>query len=591
MATSTNSEPCPKCQSFLEPSSKETENNETAAVCPICLGLFSTALTARLEQEIRQACHPYGGTTGNKFSRHKDPPVLSVPGDIAVRYHVASLQHPKATPTYKFVKYLKQFAQETITNILLKVQQQEQEQQAPSSSPSYPDCVTKEEQGYLALQVIVAASSILPRPPNQPKSQNRNKKRRKFHHQPYETQGGHPRSNLDETLGKDASILPLWTVTQATEWADKKKKMEADDWFLEGTKTQPHKSAIRALPDTTNTDDSNPLLHVHVALWRRPFLVKGNYTKTRRDVSQSPFFIDVEVDQNTEDNSSNNNNRKRKQRQRLGVTSIEELILPTIVKTSGGISTLNNSSDQNTNVRFGMAKFHASGREDMDVKMILPVHHDNSKNISGRPFCCEIIDALKMPTVADLKQVVESINHSTCLSEATGTTETTSTSTESLPLLPTSSQYYGRSPLGVGVDSLSFAPTDNFKNLQSETESKSKYYACLCWSQQPLPPLDVLQQRLADDTLFKLQIQQKTPIRVLHRRANAVRTRHILSCHGVHRLDDHYFRIHISTDAGTYVKEFCHGDLGRTQPNVSSLLGGGSKIDILELDCEGIQID
>jgi hypothetical protein len=35
------------------------------------------------------------------------------------------------------------------------------------------------------------------------------------------------------------------------------------------------------------------------------------------------------------------------------------------------------------------------------------------------------------------------------------------------------------------------------------------------------------------------------------------------------------------------VKEFVHGDLGRTIPSIGSLLG--CKADILQLDCEGIQ--
>ena len=34
------------------------------------------------------------------------------------------------------------------------------------------------------------------------------------------------------------------------------------------------------------------------------------------------------------------------------------------------------------------------------------------------------------------------------------------------------------------------------------------------------------------------------------------------------------------------MKEFVHGDCGRTQPNIGTLLG--CKTDILELDCEGI---
>ena len=36
------------------------------------------------------------------------------------------------------------------------------------------------------------------------------------------------------------------------------------------------------------------------------------------------------------------------------------------------------------------------------------------------------------------------------------------------------------------------------------------------------------------------------------------------------------------TSAGTYVKEFIHSDLGRTMPNLGSLLG--CEADILQLD-------
>jgi len=38
------------------------------------------------------------------------------------------------------------------------------------------------------------------------------------------------------------------------------------------------------------------------------------------------------------------------------------------------------------------------------------------------------------------------------------------------------------------------------------------------------------------------------------------------------RIDAHYFRLYLCTEAGTYIKEFVHGDLGRTQPSVSILL-------------------
>ena len=36
------------------------------------------------------------------------------------------------------------------------------------------------------------------------------------------------------------------------------------------------------------------------------------------------------------------------------------------------------------------------------------------------------------------------------------------------------------------------------------------------------------------------------------------------------------------SSAGTYIKEFVHGDLERTKPNVGSILG--SEVDILQLD-------
>lgn len=40
------------------------------------------------------------------------------------------------------------------------------------------------------------------------------------------------------------------------------------------------------------------------------------------------------------------------------------------------------------------------------------------------------------------------------------------------------------------------------------------------------------------------------------------------------------------SSAGTYIKEFIHGDLGRTLPNIGSFLK--TKADILQLDVTGI---
>ena len=48
-------------------------------------------------------------------------------------------------------------------------------------------------------------------------------------------------------------------------------------------------------------------------------------------------------------------------------------------------------------------------------------------------------------------------------------------------------------------------------------------------------------------------------------------------------------RIGLTTGAGTYVKEFVHGDLGRTHPSVASLLGRAAWC--LQLDVLGVSME
>ena len=44
------------------------------------------------------------------------------------------------------------------------------------------------------------------------------------------------------------------------------------------------------------------------------------------------------------------------------------------------------------------------------------------------------------------------------------------------------------------------------------------------------------------------------------------------------------FKLSLCTQAGTYVKEFVHGDFGRTNPNLCSILK--CNVDIIALDVE-----
>ena len=84
----------------------------------------------------------------------------------------------------------------------------------------------------------------------------------------------------------------------------------------------------------------------------------------------------------------------------------------------------------------------------------------------------------------------------------------------------------------------------------------------------------------------KLIISQETPIRVLHRRSNMIRPKELLWLK-IDRINDHYMELRLHTSAGMYIKEFCHGDFGRTRPNLATLLGSG-KCDILQLDVEDV---
>ena len=76
---------------------------------------------------------------------------------------------------------------------------------------------------------------------------------------------------------------------------------------------------------------------------------------------------------------------------------------------------------------------------------------------------------------------------------------------------------------------------------------------------------------------------------MLHRRPLAVRPRRVYSIYLVELVDHHHFRIGLESEAGTYIKEFVHGDLGRTQPNLKEILS--KEVDILKLDVEKVDVE
>ncbi len=80
----------------------------------------------------------------------------------------------------------------------------------------------------------------------------------------------------------------------------------------------------------------------------------------------------------------------------------------------------------------------------------------------------------------------------------------------------------------------------------------------------------------------KLHIDQRTPSRVSHRRADMVRRREIASME-VEDVEEDAFVLLLETESGTYVKEFVSGDGGRTTPSLSEALGLPCTVETLDV--------
>jgi tRNA pseudouridine synthase 10 len=79
-----------------------------------------------------------------------------------------------------------------------------------------------------------------------------------------------------------------------------------------------------------------------------------------------------------------------------------------------------------------------------------------------------------------------------------------------------------------------------------------------------------------------VHIDQRTPRRVEHRRADLVRRREIRWVEA-EMIGDDMFDLTVNAEAGTYIKEFVSGDEGRTAPNFSDALGVRCVVQILDV--------
>jgi tRNA pseudouridine synthase 10 len=181
--------------------------------------------------------------------------------------------------------------------------------------------------------------------------------------------------------------------------------------------------------------------------------------------------------------------------------------------------------------------FHGAGREDIDALMLG----------TGRPFILELKDPRRRG--ADLADLERRVN------AATATT-------------------------GVAIRDLRMAEGAEVAAIKEGEYGKE--YVAHCLAEAPLPRAAVLAAAAA---LTGTTLDQRTPDRVSHRRADLVRKRtvHKVTLEAMEADPAQRFSIRVHAASGTYIKEMVSGDEGRTAPSFAQLAGVPMKVEFLDV--------
>ncbi|RLE95074.1 MAG: tRNA pseudouridine(54/55) synthase Pus10 [Thermoprotei archaeon] len=200
-------------------------------------------------------------------------------------------------------------------------------------------------------------------------------------------------------------------------------------------------------------------------------------------------------------------------------TSVEEIISEPIIKLFKAEKT----------------KFHGAGREDIDVRMLG----------SGRPFVVEILNP-KIRTI-DLKKVQEEINK------------------------------HGKGL--VDVSDLKYTTRDTIKKIKVYSEYTIKTYRAIVSVNRDITEDDL---KKIEEVFNNIIIEQRTPLRVLHRRADKLRRKKVYKITS-RILGKRKLELTIICQGGLYIKELISGDKGRTRPNISNILGAQAVCEELDV--------
>ncbi len=253
----------------------------------------------------------------------------------------------------------------------------------------------------------------------------------------------------------------------------------------------------------------------NVKLQANPLFIAGRYKKLVRSIPQSKWFCSE---------CRGKGCVKCSWTGKMYSESVQEIVEKPILEATNGAS----------------ASFHASGREDIDARMLG----------SGRPFVIEIASPKKR--FLNLTKIKDEVN-------AFGAKR-------------------------VVVLGLEFADRGGVRKLKGG-ESRQKEYRVLIEFERKITKEDM---RFLEKNLTNVMIKQKTPVRVLHRRADKTREKYIYEV-GLKKLSLQKAEMTLRCQGGLYVKELVTGDEGRTMPSVSELLKNRAKP--FELDVLNIVMD
>ena len=184
-------------------------------------------------------------------------------------------------------------------------------------------------------------------------------------------------------------------------------------------------------------------------------------------------------------------------------------------------------------------KFHGAGREDVDATVIG----------TGRPFVLELKHPRKR--FVDLSILEREINE-----HAQGKVE---------------------------VSGLEYSSRRELRILKSLSPIASKTYEAIVEFDG-----DVSDEKLreVEERFRDIVVEQRTPKRVLRRRADKVRQKKLYYVEA-EKIDKNIVKFRIKTQGGLYVKELIDGDDGRTKPNIAEVLGRRPlKIDLSVIEVE-----